>query len=97
MTASPATSNPTAIDMIAEMIESNELSIQYTNASLKLQLAELANMTAHIQEQLEGGFNIDSRWLSEKAAKAEDSIAKRRNLYENRASLLHVMKAAGGE
>jgi hypothetical protein len=89
------TSNPTAIAMIEEMIESNELTINYTNANLAIQLRELARMTETITEQLEQGYNIDSRWLSEKAAKAEESIAKRRSLYENRATLLHVLKAAG--
>lgn len=90
-------SNPHAIALIEDMLATAKRDITLTEQTLEVQLAELERRVATVRSGLAQGLNIDSHWVRESAHKVEDSISKRRVLYNEVASLAHVMKAAGGE
>lgn len=83
-----------AIELIEEMISSNELSLRLNDQMLAGELYTLEQRMATVREGLEKGLNIDSNWVRESAHKIEERIAKRRYHYEHRAVLAHVRKAA---
>lgn len=92
-----ATSNPTAIAMIAEMLDTNASNLTLAEQMLAGELCTLEQRIKTVRESLEQGHHIDTGWLREGAHKAEERISQRKALYAEQASLKHVMKAAGGD